>query len=183
MPTNIVEFIQQRYAAEHGANAPVAYSRFISRMRADERGAALGYRCASEGPLFLEAYLDAPVEQVLRPALGLELPRSAIIEIGSLAGNSCTSLLSLWQRAAHELSADAELGVAVLTAPLRSMLRRLGIAVHELAPADGNRLGAARAQWGRYYDTDPVVCAGSLQQGRRQLDRFLARRPAAGGAA
>jgi hypothetical protein len=183
MTRPIVEFIQQRYAAEHGANAPVAYSSFISRMRTDERGAALGYCRASEGPLFLETYLDAPVEQVLRPALGIDLPRSAIVEIGSLAGNSCTSLLSLWQRAAHELSADAQLGVAVLTRPLRGMLRRLGIALHELAPADGSRLGAAQAQWGRYYDTDPVVCAGSLQQGRLQLDRFLARRHAAGQAA
>lgn len=183
MTRPIVEFIQQRYAAEHGANAPVAYSSFISRMRSDERGAALGYRRASEGPLFLEAYLDAPVEQMLRPALGVELPRSAIIEIGSLAGNSCTSLLSLWHRAAHELSADAQLGVAVLTRPLRGMLRRLGITLHELVPADGSRLGAARAQWGRYYDTDPVVCAGSLQEGCLQLDRFLSRRHAAGQAA
>jgi hypothetical protein len=117
---------------------------------------------------------------MLRPALGIELPRSAIVEIGSLAGNSCTSLLSLWHRAAHELSADAQLGVAVLTRPLRGMLRRLGITLHELVPADGSRLGAARVQWGRYYDTDPVVCAGSLLEGRLQLDRFLSRRRAAG---
>jgi hypothetical protein len=176
LPT--IEFIQQRYAAEHGANAPVAYSSFISRMRSAERGAVLGYRRASDGPLFLEAYLDAPVEQVLRPALGLELPRSAIIEIGSLAGNSCTSLVSLWHRAAHELATDAQLGVAVLTRPLRSMLRRLGITLHELAPADGGRLGEGRARWGSYYDNDPVVCAGSLQEGRLHLDRFLARRQA-----
>ncbi len=172
----IVQFIQQRYAAEHGADAPVAYSNFITRMRSSERGAALGYRRASDGPLFLEAYLDAPIEQVLRPTMGIEVPRSAIVEIGSLAGNSCTSLLSLWHRTAHELSADAQLGVAVLTRPLRGMLRRLGIALHELAPADGNRLGEARARWGRYYDTDPVVCAGSLHEGRLQLDRFLSRR-------
>jgi Thermostable hemolysin len=182
MTRPIVEFIQQRYATEHGATAAVVFASFISRMRSSERGAALGYRRASDGPLFLEAYLDAPVEQVLRPAFGVTLPRSAIVEIGSLAGNSCTSLLSLWQRAAHELSTDAQLGVAVLTRPLRGMLRRLGISLHELAPADGSRLGAARAQWGSYYDNDPVVCAGSLQQGRLQLDRFLARRHPAQGA-
>ena len=108
------------------------------------------------------------------------MPRSAIVEIGSLAGNSCTSLLSLWHRAAHELSADAQLGVAVLTRPLRGMLRRLGITLHELAPADGSPAGCGAAQWGSYYDNDPVVCAGSLQEGRLQLDRFLARRHAAG---
>lgn len=178
MTRPIVEFIQQRYATEHGAVAPVAYDNFISRMRSADRGAVLGYRRASDGPLFLETYLDAPVEQVLRPALGLELPRSAIVEIGSLAGNSCTSLLSLWHSAARELSADAQLGVAVLTRPLRGMLRRLGITLHELAPADGARLGAARADWGSYYDNDPVVCAGSLLEGRRQLDSFLSRRHA-----
>jgi hypothetical protein len=176
MSLQITEFIRQRFFAVHGAVAPVSYNRFMSRMRAVDRGAALGYRRASEGRLFLETYLDEPIEQVLQQHLGMEIARTRVVEIGGLAANSSAALVGLWNSAVCELGDDTDIGVAVLIRPLRLMFRRLGITVHELAPARVERLGTDGAQWGSYYEQDPLVCAGSLIEARRQLAGFLARR-------
>jgi hypothetical protein len=180
MTPNPVNFIQTRFAAVHGARAPVGYARFMSRMRSGQHGAALGFRRASEGRLFLEAYLDGPVEQLLAQRLGWQVQRARIVEIGSLAANSPQELIKLWCSAACELIEDSDVGVAVLTRRLRVMLRRIGITLHELAPALPDRLGAAGAEWGSYYSNDPVVCAGELADARRQLAKFMARRRGAG---
>jgi hypothetical protein len=176
MTPDPIQFIQNRFAAVHGARAPVGFSRFMSRMRSAQQGAALGFRRASEGRLFLEAYLDEPVEQLLATRLGWQVQRARIVEIGSLAANSPQELIKLWCSAACELIEDSDVGVAVLTRRLRVMLRRIGITLHELTPALPDRLGAARAAWGSYYSNDPVVCAGELADARRQLAKFMARR-------
>jgi hypothetical protein len=176
MSEDIVEFIRSRYAAVHHAAAPVTYDRFLDRMRSRRSGAALGFRSAADGPLFLERYLDQPIEAVLAPYWGAAVERSRIVEIGSLAGNSGLALLDLWVHAAGDLGRHADIGVAVLTAPLRAMFARLGIPIRVLAPADASRIGHAAALWGSYYTNDPQVCAGSLRDGLQQLERFLARR-------
>jgi hypothetical protein len=176
MYRDVVQFIRGRYAAVHGAAAPVGYDRFLSRMRCARRGAALGFRRAADGPLFLERYLDQPIEAALEPHLGPAVQRSRIVEIGSLAANNGLALVNLWSDTARELGSSADIGVAVLTRPLRDMFARLGIPVWQLAPADARRLGADAQLWGSYYHNDPVVCAGSLHDGYRQLQRFTARR-------
>ncbi len=176
MSQQVVDFIRQRFFAVHGAIAPVNYGSFMSRMRAADQGAALGYRRASEGRLFLESYLDEPIEQVLQQRLGMEVERARVVEIGGLASNSSAALVGLWNSAVCELGDDTDIGVAVLIRPLRAMFRRLGITVHELAPARAERLGTLGTQWGSYYENDPIVCAGSLIEARTQFAGFLARR-------
>jgi len=176
MSQQVLDFIHQRYLAVHGASAPIGYSRFMSRMRGGDHGAALGYRRASDGTLFLESYLDEPIEQLLQRRLASDISRARIVEIGGLAANSSAALVGLWNSAVCELGDDTDIAVAVLIRPLRAMFRRLGITVHELTPARVERLGPLGAQWGTYYENDPVVCAGSLIQARRQLSAFVARR-------
>jgi hypothetical protein len=178
MTPDPVPFIQSRYAAVHGATAPVGYSRFLSRMRSPQQGAALGFRRATEGRLFLESYLDAPVEQLLAQRLHWQVQRDRIVEIGSLAANSPQQLLKLWCCAAQVLVLESDVGIAVLTRRLRVMLRKVGITLHELAPALPDRLSTAAGGWGTYYSNDPVVCAGQLVDARRQLAQFMARRKA-----
>jgi hypothetical protein len=176
MCRDIVQFIRSRYAVVHEATPPVAYRRFLSRMRSPARGAALGFRRAGDGPLFLEQYLDQPIELALRPYFGDDVERARVVELGSLAANSGLAMIELWLATAQELAAGADIGVAVLTRPLRDMFGRLGIGLHQLGPAHAARLGDAANEWGSYYDNDPVVCAGSLREGQRRLQRFTARR-------
>ncbi len=79
------------------------------------------------GSLFLETYLDVPVEEALRQRLGVPVKRDQVVEIGCLAANCPTAMIELWTQVAAELHAQAEIATAVLSAPLRSMLGRIGI--------------------------------------------------------
>jgi len=176
MSEEIVQFIQGRYAAVHGGRPPVEYSRLRSTMRSGSEGAALGYRRAAGGPLFLERYLDVPVEEALRQRLGAPVKRERVVEIGCLAANCPSAMVELWTQVATELHAQAEIATAVLSAPLRNMLGRIGIRLFSLAPASAERVGEAVHQWGQYYQTDPVVCAAWLSDARDRLTTFRERR-------
>lgn len=176
MSEEIVEFIQDRYAAVHGGRPPVEYSRLRSSMRSGSEGAALGFRRAAGGSLFLETYLDVPVEVALRQRLGAPVKREQVVEIGCLAANCPSAMIELWTQVAAELYTQAEIATAVLSAPLRSMLGRIGIKLFSLAPANAQRLGDAALQWGEYYRTDPVVCAAYLSDAHHRLATFHQRR-------
>ncbi len=140
----------------------------------DELKALLGYRDAGNEKLFLEVYLDEPVEVALSRYLGYPVERSSIIEMGNLA----------------EVEAgDARMGIIACTAflytagyrwvvftgitRLRNAFRRLGIDTKELMVADESRLSdEQRADWGSYYDGNPVVCFGDIKQGHDNLQEL-----------
>ena len=84
--------------------------------------------------------------------------------------------IDLWADTANDLGGSAEIAVAVLTAPLRSMFRRLGLRLHEIAAARPERLGASAQQWGSYYQLDPVICAGFISEGQDRLARIVRHR-------
>ena len=171
-------FIADRYQAVHGAVPTTDYPTYLTI--GGERGpsATLGYRRADESPLFLEQYLDDPVEHVLGARLSRVIERRSVVELGDHASISPTATIALWRRAADELIDQAEFAVAVLTAPLRAMLRRVDLPILELAPASPERLGASARDWGHYYASDPILCAGYIAAGSRSLERAITARRA-----
>jgi hypothetical protein len=162
--TNIQRLIEQRYAAVHGAFPAVSYPHFCAVDPGGELGpsAALGFRLAAAERLFLEDYLEAPVEIVVEAALGTPFARDRIVEIGAHASVRSRATVALWARTARELNGLADVAVAVLTAPLRQMFERLGIPIHDLADADPARLPDGGRDWGSYYELKPRVCAGLI---------------------
>jgi len=171
----ILDLVASRYAARHGAAPTVTYNELLVESCGGRVCAALGYRRADREPLFLEAYLDAPVEQVLTQQLARPVSRADLVEIGNLASCNATAMIGLWARTANDLGNDAQIAVAVLTAPLRKMFQRLGVSLVEMAPADSARLAPDGSEWGRYYDLNPIVCAGFIADGQERLARFSAR--------
>jgi hypothetical protein len=162
---SVRQLIADRYHFVHGAWPPADYPAYhVVRGSAGPR-AVLGYRRAAEGPLFLEVYLDQPIEEVLAQGLGRRPDRALIVELGAHASDQSNATVRLWAEAARVLAPEAEFAVAVLTARMRSMFRRIGLAFVELAPARPERLGAGVEAWGRYYEADPVVCAGEIAVG------------------
>ncbi len=173
--SSILDLVTGRYAARHGAAPTVTYQELRGESCGGRICAALGYRRADREPLFLEAYLDAPVEQLLSEAFGRPVTRADIVEIGNLASCNATAMIALWARTANDLGNDAEIAVAVLTAPLRKMFNRLGVTLIELTRAEPDRVASDGSAWGRYYDLDPVVCAGVIAEGQDRLARFSQR--------
>lgn len=171
--------VHSRFLQVHGASVCPGFAHLLDIQRAGAPRAVLGYQRAGDAPLFLESYLDSPIETCLASALGRPVARSSVIEIGSLAADDAFAMVSLWSTAANDLGAQCEIAVATLTAPLRRMFTRMGVPLHVLAPALAARV-ADPAVWGRYYDADPMVCAGVIAEGQRAIAaHFSARRRAA----
>jgi hypothetical protein len=173
---HVQAFIDEAFRHRYGAKGAGGYGHHLAIGDCQQKGAALGYRRAGQQRLFLEQYLDEPVETAVSAALGRSVAREQIIEIGNLAASNAWSMIALWGEAANDLGGSCEVVVATLTASLRRMFGRVGVPIVEVAAADPSRLGVAAADWGAYYDTDPRVCAGPIADGHRAIAAFMARR-------
>ena len=175
MDQQLRDFVFDRFGDAHAARPCIDYPLW-SRVDNDQAGpaATLGYRGATEGALFLESYLDDRIERVVSHAFGRTIPRGDIVEIGCLAAVPSLALVRLWCQTAEGLLQSHAVAVATVTRPLRSMFARVGMPLVEIASADPARIGDAGG-WGRYYDLDPVICAGDIRAGAEALAAYTAR--------
>lgn len=162
---SVVEaFIHERFQIVHGADIHDFLPTLVSyRNPRGELMAAAGFQLASESSLFLETYLDQPVEHCLPTPSTLLPARSGIVEVGNLAtlrpGHARQLIVAL---ASWFDRRQLQWAVLTLTPTLINSFRRLGLEVHLLAPARRERLGHGRSDWGRYYDQKPQVVAVSI---------------------
>lgn len=165
-------FIAERYASAYGARIRSFLPRlFALHGERDRRLAAFGLRDAGAAPLFLETYLDAPIEAVIGTQRQTSVARHEIAEIGNLAGRHPGALRVLIPMLGEWLQqAGYRWLVFTGNARLVNGFDRLGIRLTALAPARIERLAPeARADWGRYYESAPVVLCGDIAAGRSHL--------------
>ncbi len=165
-------YIRRVYAARFGARVEGFAPMLLALRDASDgrlRGAA-GYRFATQ-PLYLERYLDAPVDQLLGEHGPLRPPRAEIAEIGHLcAERPGDGRLLIPAVAAHLHAVGVRWAACTLTEELRRLFLRLGLAPVALGPADPARLQPEElAAWGSYYEHRPVVIAGRLQPAFERL--------------
>ncbi|MGB5325559.1 MAG: thermostable hemolysin [Pseudomonadales bacterium] len=145
-------FIIEGFATIHNASVHQFMPNLIS-LRDKKIRAVIGVRSAKE-PLFIERYLDLPIEQHGR----LNIPRQQIAEVGNLVSSSRHFTLLLFMVTATSLDqAGFKEMVFCATGRVADILRCAGASPQPIAEADGERLGASLAEWGRYYDQQPVV--------------------------
>jgi hypothetical protein len=166
----------RKYLEAFGASPVPSFSQYCAAGREPDRLAALGYRRAGDGAVFLESYLDAPVETEVSRAFGRQVARPEIVEIGNFAADNALVMLELWGAVANDLAGRSEIAVATLTAPLRRIFSRIGVPFVSIAPARAERLGERAAEWGSYYRQDPEVCAGEIVAGQAAIARWRSRR-------
>jgi hypothetical protein len=127
--------------------------------------AAVGIRGAGEEALFLERYLDEPVEHAIARATGEAPLRNQILEIGNLASVGRGATARLIAAAAGYLDASGcSYAVVTATDELRELLRSFGLTWHTLADACPDRLADRGRSWGRYYERNPKILAGKIKQ-------------------
>lgn len=154
---------RERFGADVRRFAPVLVARHDA---AGTLVAAAGYRPAEAGPLFLERYLEAPVD------VALGAPRARIVEVGHLAAARAGEGRKLILQLGPYLAGRGfQWVVSTLTEELRHLFLRLGIAPLALGVADPATLGDEAAHWGRYYDHRPVVLAGAIEPALQALAR------------
>jgi hypothetical protein len=177
MDQQLRDFVVERFGTAHSATPCLDYPKWSRVDRVDAQpSAALGYRDAGAGPLFLEAYLDRAVEELVSNALGEAIDRREIVEIGCLAAIPSRGLVRLWHDTARTLAGSHRIAVATLTHPLRAMLERVGLPLVPIAKADAALIADA-GRWGSYYRLDPVICAGDITAGASVLAAFAAAGP------
>ena len=172
-------FVARRFLEVYDARITHFLPRLFSASDGEGRLAAVfGVRSAGDGPLFLEQYLDRPVEHAIEATFGRTAPREAIAEVGNLAGSTPGALRALIPALTRQLSEDGFRYVAFTgAARLCNGFARLGLPLRCVARAPIDRLQPAeRASWGRYYEHAPEVMVGDLALGMRLIEAF-ARHP------
>jgi hypothetical protein len=171
----VERFIRAVYAERFGATVHRFTPCLVSLRDGEGRiVAAAGYRFAGLQPLFLERYLDEPVDTALQRRAGARPVRDAVVEVGHLAaaraGEGRRLILLLGP---HLAERGAQWVVSTLTEELRHLFVRIGVTPLALGAADPARLGEEAADWGNYYAHRPVVLAGHLPLALRTLARRL----------
>lgn len=171
---DVENFIARRFLEAHGARV----NRFMPHLLAvfDDRGrvlAAAGIRNAGLEPLFLEYYLEMPVEQAIAERTGNLQVRHGIVEIGNLASRSRRASRTLFLILARHLYRE-RFDWAVFTgcSSLHRMFAALGIPTVGLGRALQAKLPRDQQTWGSYYEDDPQVVAGRVNCGRAVFERI-----------
>ncbi len=137
----------------------------------DRLQAVLGFRHAEASPLFLETYLDHPVEEMIAARVQQPVDRLRLVEVGNLsvANPGITRWLFI-ALTGYLSTTQCEWVLFTIGPVLQHAFERLGFRMIDLGEARCERLPQAeRATWGRYYDQQPRVLAGRLDQGLRTL--------------
>jgi hypothetical protein len=160
-------FIQQRFRHAHGADIRHFMPELFGMSDGNgELCAVAGVRLAAAEPLFLERYLDVPIDTLICAAADQAVDRNAIVEVGNLAasdtGSARLSIISITY-----LLAMGGLEWVAFTGNigLVNSFHRLGLKPVTLCAADSARLGDDRHDWGSYYESKPWVHVGNIRAG------------------
>lgn len=160
-------FIQHRFRKAHGADIRHFMPELFGMHNASgELCAVAGIRMASAEQLFLERYLDEPIDPLISAAADQSVDRACIVEVGNLAASD-TGSARLSIIAITYLLAMGGLEWVAFTGNigLVNSFHRLGLKPVTLCAADPARLGEDRHNWGSYYESKPWVHVGNIRAG------------------
>ena len=168
-------FIESVYEKCYGAQIVSHYPLLISvRDEGKKVIAAAGMRPALNNALFLEQYLDCPIEESVVSGVGERIARGSIVEIGNFAARNARAAICLMSAMAVSLDESGFSNVAVTaTKKLRRTFTRLGLSFSEIAEARAGALPGNGSEWGSYYRQDPRVVFGPVAPAFSRLVDFL----------
>lgn len=169
--TQLKPFIAETFALAYGAQIDHFCTQLMGVTNSEGKLiAAAGYNVAEDQTLFLEQYLNHPVEKVISDKLGFTVDRAAIAEVGNLAtrhAGGARMLIRLITEILHQ--EGFRWVVFTATRSLINSFHRMGLEPVELVHATPGRVKNAAA-WGSYYDTQPVVVVGDIEMGFKWLN-------------
>ena len=143
--------------------------RFAYYRHASGATGVIGFRCAADEPLFFESYLNTSVESVIADETGALIGRDRIAEVGQFVVDDRDIVTSFFRDLVPFLVDNGYDWVCFTgTDRIRALLARVGFHGLPVASAEAARARDTGDRWGRYYDFDPVVILGKLDdpQGR-----------------
>lgn len=159
----VCQFARQAYEKRLSCELEHYYPAYLVYGNSQEIYAVVGMRCAIDEPLFIEHYLDKPIEQLLD---GGRTDRADIVELGCFAANDTRSAFHLMAGSAAYLQSKG-FGYVVCAAnrSIQRCLSKLNIPVDILGNVDPSRVPGGADAWGNYYEGDPRIMAGSIHAG------------------
>lgn len=169
-------YIARQFDEIYHARITQFMPQLLSMRCSGQYSAVAGLCSAADGPLFIEHYLDLPIEAELAKYSDIPTARRDIIEVGHLVATHrgasqlfFTILVSIAQRAGIRWA------VFSATDRVARIIRKMNFVCHQLARSDPARLGNDVSSWGQYYDSKPVVLAVDVDATYAQLcDSLLA---------
>lgn len=143
----------------------------LSFSARDQLRGALGLRPAGMGPLYLEQYLDKPIEQEISGCYRCPVERGQIVEIGNLVARQGGTGLFMFAILGTVLQLAGVSWMAFTATPhVADMMDAIHLRTFELCRADPSRLTDKESHWGRYYDSNPSVMVASLADAKEFLN-------------
>lgn len=160
-------FICNSYRLAYGAQVKQFMPLLVSLRNAKgDLLAVCGFRHAGVEKLFLETYLDEPIETILSSKSGGRVIREDIVEVGNFAAfrpGMSRHMIAVLAAYIHETG--AKWIVFTATSGIRNAWTRLGIELIPVCKANKERLDPAyHEEWGSYYDGSPNVMAGNVPE-------------------
>lgn len=162
-------YVRARFRRTHGAAIRTFMPTLLLLTRADgELAGVAGCRGAGQGPLFLERYLDRPIEELIARHAGGRVPRAQVVEAGNFACRDARAAREFMSLLPRYLVERQHVWIAfTATLPVRRILHSLGASCTELGKASGACVRDGDDRWGSYYANDPRVMLGYLPHARR----------------
>lgn len=151
-----------------------AYPAYFCLLRGGRLLGVCGFR-GGDSALFLEQYLDAPVQQLISASFDCDLQRDHLVELGGFAVRRGALALPFMSLVAPALLAVGyHYAVATATMPVRRCVSQLGVPFKRLAAAKQERLHGDDRHWGNYYQMRPAVIAGPISDAIQHFDAMIA---------
>ena len=161
--TRLEARIRSGFGTHFGACIGGFMPRFALYQHALGATGVIGFRSAADDELFLEHYLDLPVDQVISAEAGAAVARDTIVEVGQFVVDDRDIVGSFFRDLVPFLAgAGYEWVCFTGTNKIRSLLRRVGFHGLPIAAANAGRVSDTGDDWGSYYDNEPVVIVGKL---------------------
>lgn len=172
-----IEFVRQTFRRTYGAEIRSFMPHYVRVL--DHYGnykAVIGCRDAGDEKLYLENYMDEPIEKTISRYMGMPVCRSEVVEVGNLAeATPGDARMAIIGATAYLYSAGYRWVVFTGVGRLRNAFRRLGLNPKELMEADENLLSKEeRESWGSYYTGGAVICFGEIKEGHDNLQQLWA---------
>ena len=155
---NLETYIAEKYKQAHKAFISKFMPLLMEMTMEGKPQAVLGLRPGHYRPMFLEQYLDSPVEQQIAKLTKQPIDRCSLIEVGNLVVTQRSAGLLLFV-ILGKLVAEAgyEWLIFTVTGEVERLLRSLGFDPQYLVAADPARVKGGTENWGHYYDNNPRV--------------------------
>ena len=169
-------FIHEIFSQFYGADIQ-HFLPFLLRLTNSESQiiAALGFRPAVNNDLFLENYLQKPIEQILAGIYKQPVVRQDVVEIGNLAiGERGAARVLIVALTGVLFAARYRWCVFTIARPLINTFRKMGIELETLSPANNDFMNQEeKNSWGSYYQQNPFVMACRVEQAYKVLVEYV----------